>query len=261
MESIVLQPEERVDDLLTNDLKIIQSGEVFSFSMDAVLLSRFCSVPPRGKIIDLCTGNGVIPLLLTTRTKASLWGVEIQERLADMAKRNVRLNQLESQVHMVQGDLRGIHEHFGYGKFDLVTVNPPYMKANTGDQNLNPHVAAARHEIYCTLDDVAAACSRLVRTGGKVAMVHRPSRLVEILHAMSKYRLEAKRIRFVHPRQGEESNMVLIEAIRDGRPEVKLLPPLIVYNDNNDYCEELMEIYYGSQSTEVEKAADRGEEA
>ncbi|MFD0870366.1 N5-glutamine S-adenosyl-L-methionine-dependent methyltransferase [Chlamydia abortus] len=262
MESIPvkLQEHERVDDLLTNDLHIIQSGEVFSFSMDAVLLSRFCTVPPRGKIMDLCTGNGVIPLLLTTRTKANIWGVEIQERLADMADRNVRLNGLEEQVRIMQGDLRTIHETLGYGKFDLVTVNPPYMKARTGDQNLNPHVAAARHEIFCTLDDVAAACSRLVRTGGKVAMVHRPSRLVEILHALSKYRLEAKRIRFVHPRQGEESNMVLIEAIRDGKPEVKLLPPLIVYKNNHEYCEELMEIYYGNRdSLSSEEGKEGGE--
>src|SRR5690606_11137672 len=133
----------------------------------------------------------------------------------------------------------------GYGKFDLVTVNPPYMKGETGDRNLNPYIAAARHEIYCTLDDVAAACSRLVKSGGKVAMVHRSSRLIEIAAAFRKYKLEIKRLRYVHPRAGEESNMVLIEAVRDGRPEVKVLPPLIVYQSNGQYVEELMEIYYG----------------
>lgn len=246
MDSITNRPNERIDDLLCNDLQIIQSGEVFAFSMDAVLLARFCTVPPRGKIIDLCTGNGVIPLLLSTRTKAEIWGVEIQERLADMAVRSVKLNRLDDRIHILHHDLRTVHEELGYGRFDVVTVNPPYLPVQAGEQNTNLHVAAARHEIFCTLDDVAAACSRLVHTGGKVAMVHRPARLTDILSAFRKYRLEPKRIRFVHPKAGEEANMVLIEAIRDGKPDVRLLPPLIVYKNQSEYCDELMEIYFGS---------------
>lgn len=250
-ETVTLLESERLDDLLTNDLKIIQSDHVFSFSMDAVLLARFCSVPLRGKIADLCTGNGVIPLLLTTRTTAPIWGIELQARLAGMAQRNVRINNLDGKVQIIEGDIKTIHEQLGYGGFDLVTVNPPYMKSQTGEQNVNPYIAAARHEIYCTLDDVAAACSRLVRSGGKVALVHRSSRLVDILTTLRKYRLEAKRIRFVHPRAGEESNMVLVEAIRDGKPDIKLLPPLIVYKENGEYVDELMEIYYGSPAKSV----------
>ncbi|GIP41377.1 methyltransferase [Paenibacillus sp. J31TS4] len=253
---IDLLEQERIDDLLTNDLKIIQSADVFSFSMDAVLLARFAGVPKYGSILDLCTGNGVIPLLLSQRTQGDIWGVEIQERLADMAVRNVRLNGLEHRLHMRQGDLRTIHQELGHGTFDVVTVNPPYMPLRAGEQNGNSHIAAARHEIYCTLDDVAAACSRLVKFGGKVAMVHRPSRLAEILEALRRHRLEPKRIRFVHPRAEEESNMVLIEAIRDGKPDVKLLPPLIVYEQPGQYCRELLEIYYGG--TEPPAAEQEG---
>jgi tRNA1(Val) A37 N6-methylase TrmN6 len=244
MEAVSLRPEERIDHLLTRDLKIIQSDEVFSFSMDAVLLARFASVPPRGRIVDLCSGNGVIPILLTTRTRARIDALEIQERLCDMAERSVRLNGLENQIRILHGDLRESHRELGHGQYDLVTVNPPYLKAS-GDTSLNPHLALARHEIACTLEDVVAACSRLVKFGGKVAMVHRPSRLVDVLELMRAYRLEPKRLRFVHPRAGEEANMVLVEAISGGRAEVRLLPPLIVYTENNVYCQELLDIYYG----------------
>jgi len=256
MDKINLNISERLDDLLANDLRIIQSDEVFSFSMDAVLLAHFCTVPLKGKILDLCTGNAVIPLLLTTRTRAAVCGVEIQKRLADMAERSVKLNGLEGQIQIICGDLRVIHQQLGYGRFDLVTVNPPYLPVNTGEQNRNHYFAAARHEIYCTLEEVVEACGRLVRPGGKVAMVHRPFRLIDLLGLLRKYRLEPKRLRFVHPRAGEEANMVLVEAIRDGKPEVRLLPPLIVYDHDGDYCPELKRIYYGNAG-KAEWAHDR----
>ncbi|WP_438448931.1 tRNA1(Val) (adenine(37)-N6)-methyltransferase [Gorillibacterium sp. sgz5001074] len=241
----MLRDHERADDLLRNDLKIIQSDEVFAFSMDAVLLARFCSVPARGRIMDLCTGNGVVPLLVSTRTRSELWGVEIQERLADMAARSVALNGLEERIHIHQGDLKDIHRTVGMGTYDLVTVNPPYMPVTAGEQNANLHLAAARHEIYCTLEDVIAACSRLVKYGGKVAMVHRPTRLVDIVTLMRKYKLEPKRLRFVHPRAEEEANMVLVEGIREGKPDLRLLPPLLVYGPDGHYTPELQSIYYG----------------
>ncbi|MEF3306527.1 tRNA1(Val) (adenine(37)-N6)-methyltransferase [Paenibacillus sp. GYB003] len=252
-----LKPGERLDDLLTHDLRIIQSDDVFSFSLDAVLLARFCSVPPRGRIADLCTGNGVIPLLLATRGNAEVVGVEIQERLADMASRNVDINRLNGRIRIIHDDLKQVHEKLGYGQFDLVTVNPPYLPVASGDRKTNPFIAAARHELFCTLDDVLAACSRLVRTGGKVAMVHRPARLAEIIGGMQKYRLEPKRMRFVHPRQGQEANMVLVEAIRDGKPELRVLPPLIVH-EGGSYCQELLDVYYGRAA---ELTSDRPEPA
>ncbi|WP_018759500.1 methyltransferase [Paenibacillus terrigena] len=245
MEELKLQPSERVDDLLTHELRIIQSDEVFSFSMDAVLLARFAAVPKRGRILDLCTGNGVVPLLLSTRTEAKIDGVEIQSRLHDMACRSVELNGLQERIHIVQGDLKTYYQEVGYEIYDAITVNPPYMKMLTGEHKLNSHQAMARHELGCTLEDVIVACKRLIRTGGKVSMVHRPSRLGEIVSMMREHKLEPKRIRFVHSRIDQEANMVLIEAIRDGKPDLRLLPPLIVYNENNEYCEELLQIYYG----------------
>lgn len=238
---------ERIDDLMTNDLKIIQSEDTFRFSMDAVLLARFATVPAKGNILDLCTGNGVIPLLLSTRTKASITGVEVQGRLADLAQRSVQLNGLEDQIRIVHEDLRQFKGEAGKQYYDLITVNPPYLPSARGDANLNPYLAAARHEIYCTLEDVMDACRRLTKTGGKIAMIHRPSRLADIMTAMRKAKIEPKRIRFVHPKQTSEANMVLIEGIKDGNPEVRLLPPLIVYDDHQQYSQELLELYYGEK--------------
>lgn len=238
-----LQPGERLDDLLTHNLTIIQSSEVFSFSLDAVLLARFAGVPPRGRVLDLCTGNGVIPLLLTTRTDASIDGIEIQPRLADMARRSVLLNGLNDKINIIENDLR---EWKPEGElYDAVTVNPPYLPLQSGDYKENHHQAMARHEIGCKLEDVISACARSVRIGGRVSMVHRPSRLVDIIDLMRRYRLEPKRIRFVHPRRGAEANMVLIEGTRDGKPEVRLLPPLIVYEEDGEYTPELLAVFYG----------------
>ncbi len=198
--------------------------------------------------MDLCTGNGVIPLLLTTRSQAKIDCVEIQARLADMAERNVAMNTLLDQIRVHHGDLKTIHESVGIGRYDLVTVNPPYLPVKAGDQNQNEHIAAARHERYCTLEDVVAACSRLLRSGGKAAMVHRPARLPDIITLMRAYKLEPKRIRFIHPKLGSEANMVLIEAAKDGKPELRLLPPVIVHQEDGSYAEEIMEIMYGRKT-------------
>ncbi|WP_337103190.1 tRNA1(Val) (adenine(37)-N6)-methyltransferase [Paenibacillus sp. YIM B09110] len=214
-----------------NGLKIIQSREVFSFSLDAVLLSRFANIPKRGKIVDLCTGNGVIPMLLSTRTKAQIDAVEIQPRLADMARRSIEMNGLQEQIQVIEQDLRMYAKEAGNGVYDAVTVNPPYMPVTAGDQNENEHYAIARHEIHCTLNDVMKASARLVRPGGKVAMVHRPSRLLDIVETMRKWKLEPKRVQFVHPHANAEANMILIEAMRDGKPDIKLLPPIMVYEN------------------------------
>ena len=163
--------------------------------------------------MDLCTGNGVIPLLMTTRSKAKIDGLEIQERLYGMAERNIHLNHLIDQVHIYHGDLKDAPQQFGHGLYDVVTCNPPYMVGKSGEVNENEHVAIARHEIYCTLDDVVRVSAYLTRSGGKVAYVHRPSRFMELVLLMKKYRVEPKRVRFVHPKLGSEANMVLVEGI------------------------------------------------
>ena len=164
-----------------------------------------------------------------------------------MLFRSVALNGLNEHVVIHEGDLRELYKETGHGVYDAITVNPPYMPLNGSDLKLNTHQAMARHEIGCTLEEVIQACVRLVRTGGKVSMVHKPQRLVDIISLMRQYRLEPKIIRFVHPRAHLEANMVLIEATRDGKPEVRLQPPLIVYNEDNQYCPEIMDIYYGAK--------------
>jgi len=245
MRNVEIYETERVDDLLTHDLSIIQSEQVFSFSMDAVLLARFANIPKYGRILDLCSGNGVIPILLSTRTNARIEGIEIQPRLADMARRSVEMNGLAERINIIEGDLRDLAKEGGNGIYDAITVNPPYMPLTGGDLKLSEHQSIARHEIHCTLEDVAQAAMRLVKPGGKISMVHRPQRLGDIIMMLRKYRMEPKVIRFVHPRAGSEANMVLVEAHRDGKPDVKILPPLIVYQENGEYCQEVMDIYYG----------------
>lgn len=242
-----LKENERIDDLLDERMQIIQSPAVSTFSLDAVLLSQFVYVPiQKGDLLDLCTGNGVIPLLLSERTKGKITGVEIQEKIHDMAIRNVQLNQLDHQIEMIQADLKDLPDMYGNKKFDVVTCNPPYFQTPGTEQfNKNPHLAIARHEIYCTLEDVVRVSSRMTKQGGKVAFVHRPGRLLDIIMYMRQYRIEPKRIRFVYPKAGREANTLLIEGIKDGKPDLKILPPLIVYTENDENTEELNQIIYG----------------
>lgn len=246
----ILKDDERLDDLLAENLKIIQSPSVFSFSIDAVLLARFAHVPPRnGKIVDLCAGNGVIPLFLSARTKASIVAVEIQKRLFDMAQRTVVYNDLQSQVMMKHDDVIGIAKKIGYEKYDLVTCNPPYFPAHeASDKNLLEPFAIARHEIKLTLEQAIQSSSELLKQGGKATFVHRPERLLDIITSMRANRLEPKRIRFVYPKSGKEANTLLIEGIKDGKPGLKVLPPLYVYNDDGEYSDEVRQLLYGKES-------------
>lgn len=238
-----LQSDERIDQL-TEQFGIIQSPDVFRFSMDAVLLARFCRLPHRGRILDLCTGNGVIPILLATRTKLPIDGLDIQPRLVDMARRSVVMNGLDSQIRMHEGDLRECPREW-YGQYDLVTCNPPYMPVRESERNRNTYMAIARHELYCTLEDVVQMSGKLVKSGGKLAMVHRAMRFNDIVTVMRRHRLEPKRVRWVHPRIEAEANMVLIEAAKDGGVELHVESPLIVYGEDGAYTNEIYRIYGG----------------
>lgn len=245
---VQLYGDERIDFLLAEEnMRIIQSETVFAFSLDAVLLADFTYVPKtRGKILDLCTGNGVIPLFLSTRSNVPITGVEIQDRLYDMALRNIELNELGAQLSMIRGDLKDMPAHYGNNKFDLVTCNPPYFPTPKTDQkNVNEHLAIARHEIYCNLEEVVVSCSKLAKSGGKVSMVHRPERLVDILTLFRQYKIEPKRMRLVYPKEGKEANILLIEGTRDGNPGLDILPPLYALTDSGDYTPELRKILYG----------------
>lgn len=244
---IETKPGERIDDLLNTGLKIIQSKEVFSFSLDAVLLAHFVYVPIlKGGILDLCTGNGVIPLLLSKRTKGDITGVDIQARLCDMAERSVRLNRLDDRIRILCEDVKRLPEVLGHGVFNVVTCNPPYFSSREAHiKNPNPFYAIARHEICLKLDEAVAAASRLVRQKGKVAFIHRPDRLEELLASMRTHRLAPKRLQFVHPRKDGAANMVLVEAIKDGQTGIKVLPPLTVYDEHGAYTKELLSIING----------------
>ncbi|MBC5638388.1 MULTISPECIES: tRNA1(Val) (adenine(37)-N6)-methyltransferase [Ornithinibacillus] len=244
---VKLFDDERLDYLVADEgMQIIQSPTAFSFSLDAVLLANFAQIPiKRGSILDLCSGNGVIPLLLSRKSQAQIVGVEIQDRIIHMAKRSIELNELTEQITMIHGDIRNLKEELGHSSFDVVTCNPPYFKTpSRTEHNQNEHLTIARHEVLCTLEDAVKACKLHVRPGGKVAMVHRPGRLVDILTTFRAYRLEPKRIRLVYPKKGREANMLLIEGVRDGKADLHILPPLVIYNEDGTYTEEAKEIIY-----------------
>ncbi|BCJ87434.1 tRNA1(Val) (adenine(37)-N6)-methyltransferase [Effusibacillus dendaii] len=243
-----LRTGERLDDLMAHGRHIIQSEEVFSFSLDAVLLAHYATVRPNDRILDLGTGNGVIPVLLTTRVTSpvrQIVGVELQERLADMARRTVEGNGLQDTIQIVQGNIKEVGTLFLQGHFDLVTCNPPYLPVGQGDANANEHVRIARHEVACTLADAVSAAGRMVKNGGKVAFVHRPDRMVDLFYQMRQEQLEPKRMRLVFPRIHQKPNIVLVEAIKHGKSDLKIDPPLIIYREDGSWSPEVAAIYNG----------------
>ncbi len=240
----VLLPGERLDDLHRNHYKIIQNPEKFCFGMDAVLLSGFAKVLEGEVAIDLGTGTGIIPILLEAKTKGRHFtGLEIQEESADMARRSVAYNGLQETIDIVTGDIKEASRIFKPASFDVVTTNPPYMNHNHGLVNPNMPKAIARHELLCTLEDVVRESARLLRPGGRLYMIHRPTRLVEIINMLTSYKLEPKHMRMVHPYINKEPNMVLIEAVRGGKSMLKMDPPLIVYKEPNVYTDEIYKVY------------------
>lgn len=242
--TIDLRANERIDDLQRNGYRIIQNSEIFCFGMDAVLLSGFTRVEAGERALDLGCGNGIIPILLKGRTNGSHFtGLEIQEINVDMAKRSVELNELSDDIDIVQGDIKEASKIFSGASFDVVTSNPPYMNENHGLKNPESHKAIARHEILCTLDDVVAAAAKLLKSNGRFYMVHRPHRMSDIYSAMQKYKIEPKRIRFVHPFADREANMVLIEGVKGGKPNLRVDAPLVIYEEVGKYTKELLAIY------------------
>jgi len=245
-----LRPGERIDDLQRSGYGIIQKEGAFCFGMDAVLLSGFAEVRKGETAVDLGTGTGIIPILLEAKTEGKLfYGIEIQPEMADMARRSAEMNGLGEKVLILDGDIKELLTGTAllpaelFGKTDVVTSNPPYMKESHGLRNPDDALAIARHEVACTLEDVCGAASRLLRCGGRFCMVHRPQRLPEIITAMKEARLEPKRMKLVYPYADREANMVLIEAVRDGRPGCRVERPLIVYKEPGVYTDEIYDIY------------------
>lgn len=239
-----LHPGERLDDLNRNGYKIIQNPEKFCFGMDAVLLSGFAKVKTGENVLDMGTGTGIIPILLEAKTDGKHFtGLEIQEESADMARRSVLYNHLEEKISIVQGDIKEADRLFALASFDVITCNPPYMTGSHGLLNPNVPKAIARHEVMCTFDDVARQAARLLKPGGRFYLVHRPFRLAELIVTLTKYHLEPKRMKLVHPFADKEPNMVLIEAIRGAKPRITVESPLIVYQKPGVYTDEIYHIY------------------
>ncbi|MCL2851693.1 MAG: tRNA1(Val) (adenine(37)-N6)-methyltransferase [Defluviitaleaceae bacterium] len=229
-----VKENERVDDLQLNGLVIIQNPGKFLFGIDAVMLSDFATVAKGERALDLGTGTGVIPILLSAKGRGSYYaGVDIQEEMVDMARRSVALNVscgalVKGTVEIEVGDLRDLSGTYKPSSFDLITCNPPYIKAGEGLVNETDARAVSRHEIACTLADVVCAAARLLRPGGRFAMVHKPHRLAECFELMRLYGLEPKRLRFVHATVHKEPSLCLIEATRGGGAFLKVMPPIII---------------------------------
>ncbi|MDF2523954.1 MAG: SAM-dependent methyltransferase [Clostridiales bacterium] len=241
---VQIKENERIDDLQFKGLKIIQNTEGFCFGVDAVLLANFADVKKGDHIIDLGTGTGIIPILLAGKTEAAeITGLEIQQDIAEMAVRSVQLNNLEERLKIVHGDIKNSVSLFGPSKFQVIVSNPPYMNNGGGIVNPSDTKAISRHELLCTLEDVIMSSSKLLVPGGQLAMVHRPDRLVDIVYLMRKYHVEPKYIRFVHPSPYKKANLMLIKGTRGGRPQLKMMEPLYVYDEEGNYSEEIDRIY------------------
>ena len=233
-----------MDDLQRNGYRIIQRTDGFCFGMDAVLLSGFAMVKKGERALDLGTGTGIIPILLEAKTEGEHFSaLEIQREVADMARRSVSLNGLEEKIQIVEGDIREASQIFGAASFDVVTSNPPYMNDAHGLKNPDLPKAIARHEVLCTLDDVAREASRVLKTGGRFYMVHRPHRLAEIITVLRGYKLEPKRMKMVHPFADRDANMVLIEAVKGGGVFLKMEAPVIVFKEPGVYADEIRDVY------------------
>lgn len=246
----MLKNNERVDQLLQYDLEIIQSSDVFSFSLDAVLLGDFARMRKRQdlKIVDLCTGNGAVALMLSQKNKSPIYAVEIQEQLADMAQRSVELNGLEDQISIVHQDVNEIGtEH--YDSVDVITCNPPYFPLKEhGLVNPNEHLAIARHEVHLTLEELVYKMSKLLKMNGKAFLVYRPDRFLELMDVMRKHHIMPKRVRFIHPTEDLNANMVLVEGIKYGKEAgFQMEPPLYVHDQSGGYRPEVRKILYGKE--------------
>ena len=236
--------DESIDDLQLNGLMLIQKQSGFRFGVDAVLLSDFANVKKKHRVLDLCTGTGIVPFLLYGKySPKEVWGVEIQEDMVEMANRSSQLNSTDDIVRFKCADLKDKKLVSELGRFDVITVKPPYKLNNSGILNPNDKLAIARHEILCNLEDVIVSARRLLADNGRMFIVHRPERLADIFGLMRKYNIEPKRVKMIHPSAKKAPNIVLVEGQRDGGAFLKWEEPLYVYNENGNYSEEIDKIY------------------
>jgi len=235
---------ERLDDLQCDGLYLIQNPDKFCFGIDAVLLSNFVKVKKDGYAVDLCTGSGIVPILLSTKTKAKkITGIEIQSDIADMASRSVSYNKLDEKIDIINDDISNALKYIKHSCVDTVCVNPPYMKDMAAIKNPDLPLAIARHELLTDLESVISIANKLLKENGRFFMIHRPSRLSEIFASMKQNRIEPKRIRFIHSYIDSKANLVLIEGLKGSGVWLDVEPPLAVYKEKNVYTDEVLKIY------------------
>lgn len=246
----ILPDEELTDLCIPQEWKILQKKQGFRFSIDAVLLAHFISPGMNHRILDVCTGSGIIPLLLAARYPSlQIDGMELQPDIADMALRSVQYNQLTKKIHIITQDITQMPSYYQQ-QYEWVTSNPPFFPVGTGKQNPNLQIALARHEIACTLEQLIQNSAYCLKSRGHFAMIHRAGRLSEIISLCSRYKLAPYKLRMVHPTLEQPANLLLLEAIKDGRNGMTILPPLPIYrsiakitSDKSTYSDEVLAYY------------------
>ncbi len=241
----MLLENERIDDLEYKGLKIIQNKNGFCFGIDSVLLSDYAkNIRNNSTVIDIGTGTGIISLLLCKKTKLNkIYGIEIQEEVAEMAKRSVELNNLEDKIEIINTNIKNIFEILEKNKYDVIVTNPPYKKAETGIKSKDYRNLISRHEVECTLEDIVEKSSKLLKDKGEFYMVHRAERLVDIMCIFRKYKIEPKNIRFVHSKINTEPTLILLRGVKNAKEFLKIDKPLIIYKEDGEYTDEILEIY------------------
>lgn len=227
------------------DIKIVQDKDYFNFSLDSILLPNFVEITRRTKkILDMCTGNAPIPLILSMKTDAKIYGVELQKEVYDLAKETIKINNLENQIELINDNIKNLKKIFDTETFDIITCNPPYFKKkNDSIINENKIKSVARHEIEMKLEDVMIISKALLKNEGSLVLVHRTDRLIEIIELMKKHNIEPKRMRLIYPKVNMKSNLVLIDGRKNGKEGLKILPPLYIHNDDSSYTSEVLEMF------------------
>lgn len=237
--------ENVINDLVGYDnLKIVQNSNYFNFSLESVMIPRFCVLKNNMKIIDFCTGNAPIPMILSTLTDSNIIGVELQKEIYNLAVQSVKINNLEDRITLLNMNVLDIFNVYETDSFDLITCNPPYFRVNEfSNLNNNMIKSIARHEIEIKLEDICRISKKLLKNNGSLVLVHRTDRLSEIINMLLKYNLQPKRIRFLYPKELENSNLVLIDARKNGNIGLKVLPPLICHNMDGSYTKEVLDMF------------------
>lgn len=242
---VFLKDTERIDDLEYKGLKIIQDKTGFCFGIDSVLLSDFAKkMPAHAKVLDLGTGTGILGLLLCKKTNLDkIFGIEIQKDVSEMAKRSIALNSLEDKFEIINCNIKDLNNYFKLESFDCIVSNPPYMKIDSGFKNTNEYKLISRHEISASLEDFINISFKMLKDNGSLYLVHRTERLVDLIYLLRKYKLEPKQLRFVYSNENSEPKLVLIKAIKNAKSFLKIDKPLIIYDSNKNYTNEILKIY------------------